>query len=30
MLVNGFEDEFLYRAVRDRFVGEVRRARDGL
>jgi len=28
MLVNGFEDEFLYRAVRDRFVGEVKRSRD--
>jgi putative glutamine amidotransferase len=24
MLANGFEDEFLYRAIRDRFVGEVR------
>jgi putative glutamine amidotransferase len=23
MLANGFEDEFLYRAIRDRFVGEV-------
>jgi putative glutamine amidotransferase len=26
MLVNGFEDVFLYGAIRDRFVGEVRRA----
>jgi putative glutamine amidotransferase len=24
MLANGFEDEFLYRAIRDRFLGEVR------
>jgi len=28
MLANGFEDEFLYRAIRDRFVGEVKRSRD--
>jgi putative glutamine amidotransferase len=27
MYVNGFEDEFLYQVIRDRFVGEVRRAR---
>jgi putative glutamine amidotransferase len=26
MLANGFEDTFLYKAIRDRFVGEVRRA----
>jgi putative glutamine amidotransferase len=26
MLANGFEDVFLYRAIRDRFVEEVRRA----
>ena len=24
MLANGFDDEFLYRAIRDRFLGEVR------
>ena len=28
MLANGFEDEFFYRAIRDRFVEEVRRARN--
>jgi putative glutamine amidotransferase len=28
MLANGLEDEFLYRAIEDRFVGEVRRALD--
>jgi len=27
MLVNGFEDEFLYGAIRDRFVGKVKMAR---
>jgi putative glutamine amidotransferase len=27
MLANGFEDEFLFRAIRDRFVGEVKRVR---
>ncbi|HEV3412171.1 MAG TPA: gamma-glutamyl-gamma-aminobutyrate hydrolase family protein [Puia sp.] len=26
MMANGLEDEFLYKAIRDRFVGEVRRA----
>jgi putative glutamine amidotransferase len=30
MLANGFEDEFLFRAIRDRFVEEVRRIRKGL
>jgi putative glutamine amidotransferase len=29
MLANSFEDEFLYREIRDRFVGEVRRVKIG-
>jgi len=28
MLANGFEDEFLYGAIRDRFVGEVKHSQD--
>jgi putative glutamine amidotransferase len=28
MLANGFEDEFLFKAIRDRFVGEVARVRE--